>query len=77
MPIHYPIVAVHFHPSQIMFLILHIEKGTPFDANDQGRSRFLTAWEQIDHGEDFSSSKKFLTIVPIIVLVDNDYLDID
>lgn len=51
----------------IMFIILHIEKGTPFETTDQGKSRFLTVWEQIDAGEQFSPSKKFLTTVPIVL----------
>ena len=33
--------------SQIMFIILHVEKGTPFETTDQGKSRFLTVWEQL------------------------------
>ena len=52
-----------------MFIILHIEKGTPFETTDQGKSRFLTVWEQIDAGEQFSPSKKFLTTVPIVLYV--------
>ena len=27
---------------------MHTVKGTPFHTSDQGTSRFLTAWEQID-----------------------------
>lgn len=51
----------------IMFVVLHLEKGTPFETSDQGRSRFLTAWEQIDSGTQFSASRKFLTVVPIVL----------
>ncbi len=50
---------------QLMFIILHIEKGTPFETADQGKARSLTVWEQLDHGIQFSASKKFLTVVPI------------
>ena len=50
-----------------MFLILHIEKGTPFETADQGKSRQLTQWEQLDHGEQFTNTKKFLTVVPIVL----------
>ena len=52
---------------QIMFLILHIEKGTAFETGDQGSARYWTAWEQIDYGASFTASKKFLTIVPIVL----------
>lgn len=51
----------------VMFVVLHLEKGTPFETNDQGRSRFLTAWEQLDSGTQFSASRKFLTVVPIVL----------
>ena len=51
----------------VMFLLLHVHKGTPFETSDQGKARYLTHWEQIDHGEQFTSSKKFLTIVPIVL----------
>lgn len=51
----------------VMFVFLHIEKGTPFETTDQGKARFLTVWEQLDKGEQFSPSKKFLTTVPIVL----------
>ena len=54
---------------QVMFLILHMEKGTPFETTDQAKYRYLTVWEQLDKGEHFSASKKFLTVVPIALLV--------
>lgn len=34
--------------SVLMYFFMHTVKGTPFHTSDQGRSRFLTAWEQID-----------------------------
>ena len=52
---------------QVMFIILHIEKGTPFETTDQAKYRYLTVWEQLDKGEHFSQSKKFLTVVPIVL----------
>jgi len=52
---------------QIMFIILHVEKGTPFETPDQGKFRYLTVWEQLDYGVQFSASRKFLTIVPIVL----------
>ena len=51
----------------IMFVVLHLEKGTPFETNDQGRSRFLIAWEQIDRGTQFAAPRKFLTVVSIVL----------
>ena len=51
----------------MMFLILHLEKGTPFETSDQGKARELTVWEQLDHGIQFSASRKFLTVVPVVL----------
>ncbi|CAD5117269.1 DgyrCDS6058 [Dimorphilus gyrociliatus] len=53
----------------IMLVILHIEKGTPFETTDQGKSRYFTVWEQMDYGEQFSASKKFLTITPVVLFI--------
>lgn len=51
----------------IMFVMLHITKGTPWETPDQGCSRYETQWEQIDYGKQFTSTKKFLTLVPIVL----------
>ncbi len=37
--------------SILMYLLMHSVKGTPFHTTDQGSSRFLTGWEQMD-GEE-------------------------
>ncbi|KAF0035851.1 hypothetical protein F2P81_011163 [Scophthalmus maximus] len=51
----------------VMYLFLHTVKGTPFETPDQGKARLLTHWEQMDYGVQFTSSRKFLTISPIIL----------
>ncbi|OXB60902.1 hypothetical protein ASZ78_009394 [Callipepla squamata] len=50
-----------------MFIFLHAVKGTPFETPDQGKARLLTHWEQLDYGVQFTSSRKFFTISPIIL----------
>jgi hypothetical protein len=50
-----------------MFIFLHLLKGTPWESADQGKVRSLTHWEQIDDGVQFTSTRKFLTLVPIIL----------
>ncbi|XP_032831511.2 ORM1-like protein 3 [Petromyzon marinus] len=50
-----------------MYLFLHTLKGTPFETPDQGRARLLTYWEQMDHGFQYTASRKFLTISPIVL----------
>lgn len=52
---------------QGMYVFLHAVKGTPFETPDQGRARLLTHWEQLDYGVQFTSSRKFFTISPIIL----------
>lgn len=48
---------------------MHAVKGTPFETPDQGKARLLTHWEQLDYGVQFTSSRKFFTISPIILYV--------
>ncbi|XP_041365108.1 ORM1-like protein 3 [Gigantopelta aegis] len=50
-----------------MFVMLHITKGTPWETPDQGADRMQTQWEQIDCGKQFTATKKFLTLVPIVL----------
>eukprot|EP00794_Sanderia_malayensis_P003446 gene3446-3942_t len=45
------------------YVLLHHVKGAPFQTFDQGQSRKLTHWEQIDHGEMYTMTRKFLTLV--------------
>ncbi|MBN3281878.1 ORML2 protein, partial [Polyodon spathula] len=54
---------------QVMYLFLHTVKGTPFETPDQGKARLLTHWEQMDYGVQFTSSRKFLTISPIVLYI--------
>ncbi|XP_052609676.1 ORM1-like protein 2 isoform X1 [Peromyscus californicus insignis] len=50
-----------------MYIFLHTVKGTPFETPDQGKARLLTHWEQMDYGLQFTSSRKFLSISPIVL----------
>ncbi|XP_057293628.1 ORM1-like protein 1 [Hydractinia symbiolongicarpus] len=51
------------------YLLLHHVKGAPFETYDQGQSRRLTHWEQIDAGEMLTGTRKFLTFAPIILFI--------
>lgn len=61
---------------QVMYLFLHTVKGTPFETPDQGKARLLTHWEQMDYGVQFTSSRKFLTISPIVLWVSFRFLPV-
>ena len=50
-----------------MFILLHMVKGTPWETNDQGEARMLTQWEQLDYGKQFTGTRKFFTVVPIVL----------
>uniref|UniRef100_A0A674BX40 ORMDL sphingolipid biosynthesis regulator 1 n=1 Tax=Salmo trutta TaxID=8032 RepID=A0A674BX40_SALTR len=52
-----------------MYVFMHAVKGTPFETPDQGKARLLTHWEQLDYGVQFTSSRKFFTISPIVLYV--------
>ncbi|XP_029619822.1 ORM1-like protein 3 isoform X3 [Salmo trutta] len=54
---------------QCMYLLLHLVKGTPFETPDQSKARFCTYWEQMDYGVQFTASRKFLTITPIVLYI--------
>src|SRR4029434_9300241 len=60
---------------QCMYLLLHTVKGTPFETPDQGKARLLTHWEQMDYGVQFTASRKFLTITPIILCAQTCHWD--
>lgn len=63
-----PFVSSNEGPSlQGMYIFLHTVKGTPFETPDQGKARLLTHWEQMDYGVQFTASRKFLTITPIVL----------
>ncbi|VDK43496.1 unnamed protein product [Taenia asiatica] len=53
----------------LTYLILHWEKGSPYETLDQGEARILTQWEQFDDGEQYSPTKKFLLVVPIVIFI--------
>lgn len=55
--------------NSFMLIFLHIVKGAPFEPLDQGKTRSLTHWEQIDYGKRFTVTRKFLTVVPVILFV--------
>ena len=44
-------------------------KSHPWITFDQGSNRRLTHWEQIDHGVQYTPTRKFLTIIPIALFI--------
>ncbi|KAJ3120590.1 hypothetical protein HK100_012733 [Physocladia obscura] len=52
----------------ITFIMFHWVLGVPFQLN-QGEYEDMTLWEQMDKGEPFTPAKKYLTAIPIVILV--------
>ncbi|EGW30595.1 uncharacterized protein SPAPADRAFT_143516 [Spathaspora passalidarum NRRL Y-27907] len=50
------------------YIMFHQVKGTPFEFNS-GAYDNLTMWEQIDNGDQYTPSKKFLMLVPICLFL--------
>merc|ERR1711944_384254 len=52
----------------VTFFVLHWAKSTPWlSPIEQGSVRRLTHWEQLDHGEQYTPTRTFLTIIPILL----------
>uniref|UniRef100_A0A2R8MKT1 Uncharacterized protein n=2 Tax=Callithrix jacchus TaxID=9483 RepID=A0A2R8MKT1_CALJA len=64
-PAAWTLTSIIHNPGTYVFS--HAVKGTPFETPDQGKARLLTHWEQLDYGVQFTSSRKFFTISPIIL----------
>lgn len=59
------------------YLMFHYVQGIPFDFN-AGAYDNLNMWEQIDNGDQYTPTKKFLLTVPIILfLVSTHYTHYD
>lgn len=52
---------------QCSFYLFHLIKGAPWETCDQGLARRFTFWEQIDNGIQWTGTRKFLQIVPIVL----------
>ena len=52
---------------QCSFYLFHFVKGAPWETSDQGRARRFTFWEQIDNGVQWTGTRKFLQILPIVL----------
>lgn len=48
------------------FFFFHWLMGTPFDTN-QNEYANQTLWEQIDQGEQFTRTRKFLIAFPVLL----------
>ena len=53
----------------LAFSFLAKMKSHPWHTFDQGSSSRLTHWEQLDHGRQYTPTRKFLTIVPILLFI--------
>lgn len=47
--------------------MFHYLKGAPYATMDQGETSWMTNWEQIDNGEQFTPTRNFLTAFSILL----------
>jgi len=63
---------VHVAHAVLTWFLFHWQKGVPYgDVVDKQQGKFdrLTMWEQMDLGVQFTPSRKFFTIVPILLFI--------
>ena len=60
--------AVHLIHGLITFYLLHWNKGSPVQ-EDQGKWDALTFWEQLDDGVQGTITRKFFTVVPVVLFL--------
>ena len=67
---HYITTIVNVAHTCITFIIIHWVKGTPFwIPASQGRYDHDTFWEQIDDGRQYTTTRKILTGIPVVVFL--------
>ena len=50
-----------------MYIMFHYISGTPYETLDQNENKWMTNWEQLDNGEQFTATRKFLTAFPVVL----------
>ncbi|GAM18040.1 hypothetical protein SAMD00019534_012150 [Acytostelium subglobosum LB1] len=72
----YAWLTVTIMHAAVTYCGLHWQKGLPFLFH-QGKYSRLTLWEQIDKGQQYTPTRKFFTLVPIVLFMitlnDNGY----
>ncbi|KAL4432391.1 hypothetical protein ABPG77_001690 [Micractinium sp. CCAP 211/92] len=59
---------VHLGHGAITYFLLHWNKGSPIQ-DDQGIYDSMTFWEQIDDGVQGTATRKFFTVVPVVLFL--------
>jgi hypothetical protein len=59
---------VHLIHGVASYFMLHWMKGSPIDT-DQGRYDRLTFWEQLDDGVQYTKTRKFFTVLPLVLFL--------
>jgi len=57
----------------VTFFLMHWRKGSADSINDDGVSEVATFWELLDSGMQYTPTKKFFTIVPVILFLAASY----
>jgi len=66
----YAWTALNVMHTLITFLVMHWVKGSPFwSYDDEGDNDALTFWEQIDNGMQATATRKYFTLIPIVIFL--------
>lgn len=57
---------VHLTHGIITFYLLHWSKGSPI-VEEQGKWDSYTFWEQLDDGQQGTVTRKFFTVIPVVL----------
>lgn len=59
---------VHLAHGAVTFYLMHWCKGSPME-EDQGKWDSYTFWEQLDDGQQGTRTRKFFTVVPVVLFI--------
>jgi heme-degrading monooxygenase HmoA len=65
---------VHATHGVINFVVMHYVTGTPGELQDQGEYSNLTWWEQLDDGTHWTTARKALMLIPIVLFLVTSHL---
>ena len=65
---------VHATHGVISFVVMHYVTGTPGELQDQGEYQNLTWWEQLDDGLEWTTARKALMTIPIVLFLVTSHL---
>mmetsp|Transcript_21340 Transcript_21340/g.34305 ORF Transcript_21340/g.34305 Transcript_21340/m.34305 type:complete len:195 (+) Transcript_21340:61-645(+) len=60
---------VNIGHAAVTFYLMHWRRGTPLETFDQGKNDRYTFWEMLDEGAQYTPTRKFFQIVPMVLFL--------